>query len=293
VITVAQEVELVSKRQIEAALGTRIDSLCSWHHPYSTSHTLVAIDAVLEGGRTLRAVVKETCRRRTVGPAFVHRADRELETYQTLLSDSLVPAPRLLGATKSHLVLERVAGVPMWESDDAGAAAAAAAATRTLHDDLANRTGAPFLLRYDRSLYARWRRRTCLVDPGMKSLAKMHALAADRLLEEPQVVIHGELYPSNILVSEGKASIIDWETTAVGPAVIDLAALTLGWSQSHEQAVVSAYGRVDPIALDCARLQLAFQWISWSTRWTPPSAHARDWRSEAAHAADRLHGRLA
>jgi aminoglycoside phosphotransferase (APT) family kinase protein len=293
VTIVAQGVELVSKGLIEAALGARIRSLDSWPHPYSTSHSLIAIDVELEDGQMLKAVVKQMCKRRTIGPAFVHRSDRELETYRTLLSDSLVQAPRLLGATKSHLVLERVAGIPMWESDYAGAAGAAAAATRTLHDELADRANAPFLLRYDRSFYARWRRRACLVDPGLKPFAKMHELAADRLLEERQVVIHGELYPSNVLVSRGTVSIIDWETTAVGPAVIDLVALTSGWSQSHEQAVLSAYGRVDSIALDCARLQLAFQWISWSARWTPPSAHAQDWRSEAAHAADRLHGRLA
>ena len=291
-MTSVAHVELLSKDLIEGALDRKIRSLRSWPHPYCTSHSLIAIDVELEDGRMLSAVVKEMRERRAVGPAFVHRPDRELETYRTLLADSQVRAPRLLGATSSHVVLERVAGVPLWESDDGHAAAAAAAAARTLHEQLADRTEAPFLLRYDAAFYARWLRRACMVDAELTSFAAVHALAAERLLRERQVVIHGELYPSNILVSAGTVSIVDWETTAVGPAVIDLAALTSGWSRSHEEAVLSAYGPVDPVALDSARLHLAVQWIAWAPGWIPPSAHAHDWRLEARQVADRLGRRL-
>ena len=102
------------------------------------------------------------------------------------------------------------------------------------------------------------------------------------------MVIHGELYPSNVLVGEHAVWVVDWETAAAGPAVVDVAALLSGWPAASAAKLLETYGAVDPLALDCARLHLAVRWLGWSAGWSPPPEHARDWRLEAELAASRL-----
>ncbi len=273
---------------LQRALGVGVRSLRTWPHPYSTTHPLTAADAELVDGRTVEVVIKESSTRPVAKPPFLYRRDREVETYRNVLTGSPVPAPRLLGVAGSSMVLERVPGVPLWQSADPSAVAATARAARTLHRGLAAAADAPFLVRYDGAFYRRWLRRACAVDETLAALARTYTFAAGRLLEEPNVVIHGELYPSNVLVCGDRVSIVDWEMAAVGPAVVDIAALTAGWSTRHQRAALSRYGEVDAIALDCARLHLAFRWIGWSKSWRPPREHAYDWRSEAAAVAARL-----
>jgi thiamine kinase-like enzyme len=120
----------------------------------------------------------------------------------------------------------------------------------------------------------------------------------DVLAGLPRTVIHGEFYPSNILVDEstpdGRVSVIDWEMAAVGPAVTDVAALTAGQLGSSEQeALVASYLSARPDdgvetsesfgsdALTCARLQFAVQWMGWSRDWSPPEEQRHDWLAEA------------
>ena len=87
---------------------------------------------------------------------------------------------------------------------------------------------------------------------------------------------------------------VDWEMAAVGPGLLDLAALTAGgWSRRERDAIARAY--CDALrrrrcrrlpqelleALDCALLHLAVQWLGWSADWTPPAEHRQDWLGEA------------
>ena len=41
-------------------------------------------------------------------------------------------------------------------------------------------------------------------------------------------VVHGELYPQNVIVNETGPVVIDWESAGLGPGVLDLAVLTQG-----------------------------------------------------------------
>jgi hypothetical protein len=50
----------------------------------------------------------------------------------------------------------------------------------------------------------------------------------DALGRAPATFVHGELFPSNVLVSDGTVHFVDWETAGVGPGELDLCALTLG-----------------------------------------------------------------
>src|SRR5262249_35674175 len=118
-----------------------------------------------------------------------------------------------------------------------------------------------------------------------------------RLAAQPTTLVHGELYASNVLVAEGRVCLVDWELAGVGPGVLDVAALTTGWSESARsmlgEAVRSAVAHppdADRFAadLDCASLHLAIQWLGWSPDWAPPPEHARDWRTDLPRLAERL-----
>jgi aminoglycoside phosphotransferase (APT) family kinase protein len=116
-------------------------------------------------------------------------------------------------------------------------------------------------------------------------------------------VIHGEFYPSNVLVGRGadptarRIAPIDWEGAAIGPGLVDLAALTTGWDAGDGASIESAYrARYEPPtagqpfseALAACRLHLAVQWLAWEPSWSPPEEHRRDWLAEAEREARLL-----
>jgi aminoglycoside phosphotransferase (APT) family kinase protein len=122
---------------------------------------------------------------------------------------------------------------------------------------------------------------------------------------QPLTVIHGEFYASNVLIDDGIDGIrvcpVDWERAAIGPALIDLAALTGGnWTEEQKRDMVEEYrierqrlGFSVPHASDLlrqfelCRFQLAVQWLGWSGDWSPPREHQQDWIAEAIGAACR------
>ena len=80
----------------------------------------------------------------------------------------------------------------------------------------------------------------------------------------------------------------------MGPAVIDLAALTGGRHAPEDRdAMVDAYRAVlagdrdaairatSAEALTCARLHFAVQWLGWAPDWSPPEEQRQDWLTEA------------
>jgi aminoglycoside phosphotransferase (APT) family kinase protein len=255
-------------------------------HAYATSHELFDVDVALPDGSVFLSVAKETSRRLPTRPGFVQSPGREGEVYTRLLEPAGVWAPRLVAVTDAHLVLERVEGRPLWQLEPAEIAPRVGAVLRAVHDALARDSDAPFLVRYDRRHYDRWFRRACVMRPRLAELQPAFNRAVDRLLSEPQIVVHGELYPSNVLVNGDDVLIVDWESAATAPPVVDLAAVTTGWTPGATAAVLAAYGAVEPLALACARLYLAIRWLGWSSAWTAPEEHARDWQREAYSSAE-------
>jgi aminoglycoside phosphotransferase (APT) family kinase protein len=93
---------------------------------------------------------------------------------------------------------------------------------------------------------------------------------------------------------------VDWEMAALGPGLIDLAALTAGgWTSDEREKLALAYHaalgshETPPldaflVVLDYCRLHLAVRWLGWSQDWTPPPEHAQDWLGEALGLAEKL-----
>lgn len=65
--------------------------------------------------------------------------------------------------------------------------------------------------------------------PGVSSrLERRSSAVIDSLANSARALIHGELYPQNVLINEDGPVVIDWESAGVGPGVLDLAVLTQG-----------------------------------------------------------------
>src|SRR4029079_17376852 len=81
---------------------------------------------------------------------------------------------------------------------------------------------------------------------ALRWLAERYHKVIERLMSLPQMVIHGEFYPSNVLVAGTPAQPlgcpIDWGMTAMRPVCIEVAALTSGEGQPHDRrAAIAAY----------------------------------------------------
>ncbi len=161
------------------------------------------------------------------------------------------------------------------------------------------------LLQHDDAFYRRWFERAVMFHSNEMTRAVRESLkcnydrAIERLNELPATLIHGEFFASNILVEETQAGWrirpVDWEMAAVGPGLIDLAALSSGaWAESERTEMAAAYhdflvSEGTPglplddllLALDDCRLYLAIQWLGWAPDWSPPPESTHDWLGEA------------
>lgn len=303
--------------------------------PYRSSFTLDELTVTLDDGLTFAVVFKDVgrCALSAAGqrakPAFLYHPQREIATYRHILSTHLPSAPHYYGAVVDEaqarywLFLEKVVGaalsevaLPTWQEVARWLAA--------MHTHFAQQTDLSYLaetcylLRYDRAFYWVWPRRAQRflqqMEPALpaRTLAQFAQLVAgyapvvERLLTLPITLIHGEFYAANVLVQETTAGLrvcpVDWEMAALGPGLIDLAALVAGgWSEAEKRELALAYYREVTLAahapptfteflhlLDCCRLHVACQWLGWSAQWTAPAHQAQDWLDEALRVAERV-----
>jgi aminoglycoside phosphotransferase (APT) family kinase protein len=167
------------------------------------------------------------------------------------------------------------------------------------------------LLRYDRAYYTLWLERALafyaedMTQAGRATRSSLQWLASrydqviSRLLSLPRTFIHGECFASNVLVADARERIcpIDWEMSAIGPGLVDVAALAFGdWTAADREAIVRAYA--EEAALDdvsraiedvaCCHIHLCVLWLGWFGRRRPPAGHAREWAADAVACAIRL-----
>ena len=302
---------------------------------YSTSFAIEELGVHLDDGTSLQLLFKDLSQHfmlesaRRFKPTFLYDPMREIETYRTILDPSRLGTATCYGAIVDHqrgrygLFLEKVPGLELYQVGDLATWRRVVEWLAAMHARFAGQTGrlmqATRLLRYDATFYRRWidRARAFLgrVEPplprdtwrGMGQLARNYDRVIERLTELPATFIHGEFYASNVLVHERGKGLrvcpVDWEMVAVGPGLIDLAALTAGgWTAEEKTALSMAYhaelaphaiGRwTDPEeflrSLDYCRLHLAVQWLGWASGWLPPPEHAQDWLGEALGLAEKL-----
>lgn len=276
----------------------------------SSSHPLRIVDLHLGGGRVLELVAKDLSCGDRHKPAEVRGAVREVIAYERLLGDYR-HAPGFFGhhggstTRPGWLFLERVRGPLLWQAGRRAWLDAARAAAR-LHRRVGGDgvAGVPGLLARDRAFFSKWpeRARRFAASPRARALLARIEQGYDLILEElgsiETSLIHGELYPSNVLVrtndpAGGEPVFVDWEMAGTGPVLLDLAALCTGLPEPLRTEVIAAYvqeaGRAWPDGdlarqLACCRLHLALQWLGWNPGWTAPDDQRTDWHAEAQEA---------
>jgi Ser/Thr protein kinase RdoA (MazF antagonist) len=246
--------------------------------------------------------------------------------YQSVLaSDGVADAPRLLGSGRNPdggrwLLMEWAGSMDLSQVGARAVWCHAAARLAGLHvwgESRVEALSRGALVRWDDPLlHLQWARRARAslaeyfraqgaVDP-LASLWRRYRVVAARLARMPKTLVHGDFNASNILVTRfrggSRIRIIDWETAGIGPGLLDLASLVSGRvPERRRAAIVAAYraniacSRIGGLserefdeALTWCRLALAVQWIGWSPGWSPPRAHAYDWRAEALTLAQQL-----
>jgi hypothetical protein len=126
-----------------------------------------------------------------------------------------------------------------------------------------------------------WWRSLCLdwVDPRLHEHAARHppaTIARARALvgraaglpavsavlgELTPTLVHGDVHPANVLVEEGRATLIDWGSSRVGPATLDLANLV-----TADSAAVARYAQtwqeLTGQPLPAAAINLGYRWAA-------------------------------
>jgi hypothetical protein len=336
--------EMVSTAELQEALETElsghfgarrsITSLKRRLSQYSSSFALEELDVRLEDGTVLKLMFKDLSWQalladaRWAKPEFLYNPRREIATYRTILAPHGISTVTYYGAVvdaragRYWLFLERMPGLRLnhvgrftvWK--EASRQLAAMHKLFAGASNLQRRAKAAKLLHYNRNYYWEWMHRAqkfvCAAKSGapkqaqrdLDRLAARYDEVVERLLALPVTFIHGEFYPSNVLVKHTKVTLrlcpVDWELAAVGPGLVDLAALTAGnWTDEKKSAMALSYhSTLTPgadrlpdsflAALDLCRLHLAIQMLGWSPNWEPPPECARNWLDEALRLVDRL-----
>lgn len=295
---------------VAGAFGAEARVLSVTPSIYATSHPIADVTVELSGGATVTLVRKAIGRflpgAAAAKPSFLRDPSREVLVYHELLREVDVGAPTLIGHGEGWLLLEKVSGVELYQVGDLevwrGVAAHLAIAHASLAAHLAQlpvagTTWRSHVLRYDADFILTWAARAEAALAGTSSarwataICERYGEVCDRMLVLPQTVIHGELYASNVLVTESSAPVrrvcpIDWEMAAIGPGLLDLAALVAGrWSDEERQAIAAPYLSAVPTAtaedLAVCRLHIAVQWLGWADGWQPPAGNAHPWLEEA------------
>jgi Ser/Thr protein kinase RdoA (MazF antagonist) len=302
--------------------GERAEALARRPYRYATSAPLEQIEVRTAGSADLDLIFKDLSRDRLLGdaaatkPVFLHQPGRELDTYREILDPAGI-GPRLFASVaeperrRHWLLIEKVQGVELWQVGELEVWEGVAAWLGRFHARFQGRAeqlraANPHLLGHSRDWFCSWaeRARAALArssDPRASAIAEAlrgydEVVAAITRL--PVTLVHGEFYPSNVLVAGDPGEIavypVDWEMAATGPGMIDLAALVGGWGAGERRRLLAAYldgpsestlapARAEAAAADLARcrLALALQWLGWSADWRPPAEHAHDWIGEA------------
>jgi len=296
---------------------------------YRTSFPLEAVEIRHQDGSRESLIVKQIDWRRLdeqarlAKPSWLFDPVREPLVYERVLPDGEPGPPRLHGwisaeEAGSLLFVERIHGPVLWQSGDAGVWEEVARwlARNQLRVDVAARNGLP-LVDCDEAHLVEWlergregvahsqwprRRRRAL-----ERLFSAYEDAIALLLTLPRSFLHNELFASNVLLrksSDGaRVAAIDWELAGVGPALVDVAALSVGrWGRGRSPCLDEAYRETLPaghrLTLDdlsyangmrACRLFLSVRALVPELRgWRPPREHRHDWLQEGLEAADSL-----
>lgn len=306
---------------LQATVGTpghRVVGVRRSVSEYSSSFRIEDLSVAFDGGEHQEVVGKDLSWQGMLDGARALRSERghdpgrEVRVYRHVLPLAPPGPPRLLGwhhddaADRHWLFLERVEGLQLGHVGDLDAWRAATGWAGRLHARLAGdhvrawrAAGLPTWTpdRLGRALRLARRHGGERTRDALAVVQNGLATVAGRLLAAPRTIVHGQLYASNVLVGAGSPPRIcplDWETAAIGPGVLDLAALVEGWDDATCTEFCRAYleGRdgacrgddLDTLRMDvaAARVQLCLDVLALPPSFRAPPDHGADWVGRAA-----------
>jgi thiamine kinase-like enzyme len=317
--------EAMLEQCLEDRFGQPIRHVTRTPSLYRSSFAIENLYVILEDSTELHIVFKNLGddgllpEARVTKPAFIHNPMREISIYGSILSSAGLNTAACYGfiadsdSARYWLFLERIFGAELYQIGNLAVWQRTAEWLAQLHSrfniDLQTIRTRCHLLNYDADFYRLWLERAKRFHsrhPFLERIANRYDEVIERLLALPISLIHGEFYPSNVIVTESanrrRIVPIDWEMSAIGPSLMDVAALTAGkWNEGDRRQVALAYWSAiasgnehtqsaDEFieALEYCRLHLCVQWLGWAAQWSPPKEHAHDWLREAANIAERL-----
>jgi aminoglycoside phosphotransferase (APT) family kinase protein len=309
--------------------GVAVIAVTSQLSVYSSSFRIEDLNVGLSDGRVLQLVLKDLSWHtmldgaRLIRSHHAHDPAREVSVYRRLLPDAPPGPPRFYGAvidveTDSHwLLLERLPGLQLRHIGELDAWTATAAWVGRLHAMFGSAAGigAAVAARLptwgaDRMRWTMSRAAARAAHLGttqeraqLAAVESRYETIIDRLVASGASLVHGQLFPANVIVDRVggmRVGVLDWETAAVGPPALDLAALTEGdWPDAARRAMLSQYlmardGCVAPAAMEvlgvevaCARVHLALE-LSTLPQSQIPADMAADWLGRAAELAEAI-----
>jgi aminoglycoside phosphotransferase (APT) family kinase protein len=287
----------------ERCLGVEIKSVRELPAPRSTSYAVRRLMLQLGDGRTLDVFHKNFDVSPHAADVALSRGMRECFVYEKILALHRLGTPELYGVVwdgpSGHhwLLLEFVQGQRLGGSSDESRVAAAGWLGR-LHGSIAGRQGefadarGP-LLSYDET-YFRDMAEQALEAVGSRfgSLARRletvvvgYEAIIEKICSAEQTLVHGSYRTQNILVdpaaSPARICPVDWELTAVGPLLHDLAFISDGSDRPMVERLCASYAegartfglsvtRTEemPEALERLRLHKALRELARSAEWS-------------------------
>lgn len=253
------------------------------------------VTIALEGGATRRIFCKYGAGHED--PVYGHKSGvaYEAKVYESVLAGLDLSLPEYFGsftaaqggATWLFLELFSEQDRMRMQPDLPGTLAMAAEWIGRFHAHFEGRTQTEplrFLNRYDLTYYEGWMRRTLELSiplharfPWLAALCSRGEEAFAPLLDGVPTILHGELYPCNILARPTAIYPVDWESAAVGAGEIDLASLIECWSPEIQARAIAAYRQVRwpngappdfARRIEAARLYMQFRWLGDRQEWT-------------------------
>jgi hypothetical protein len=324
------------KQALQSSLRKHFNANCSITglkrevSKYSSSFVIEELDVALDNGDRRILLFKNLGNPalleqvQMTKPGFMSNPIREIEVYRRLLATDQMGTAECLGSVCNSqekqfwLFLEKVNGLELYQLGDfeiwLKVARWLARFQKCFGVPTQELTSGVQLLKYDREFYLAWPERVkAFLHGRSKSVQKIkfwmndhYEVVVDRLMELPVTLLHGDFNASNIIVQKTAQSLricpVDWEVAALGPGLIDLAALISGnWSADQRSALAGAYlGEIQKSGqypagkqmfledLNYCQLHLAMQWLGWSRNWSPPPEHKQDWLQRAIDLTDQI-----
>ena len=232
--------------------------------PSTTSYTADVVTVDLGDGRTLQLFVKDFSFSRLPKDDAAGRRNRELHVYRDLLDSAELGTPAFYGSVWNDeegrflLVLELVDGVQLRSCGFEHWVPAAGWLGRLQGLYVRNPdrfVRSPWLLRHDERYFASKApaalRNVEEVAPTavrrLRALLSGYESLVATMAAEPATFVHGNFRPKNIIfpppTSRPRICVVDWEVSALGSTLYDLALLADGYRGEQLDRLLGAYRR--------------------------------------------------